>query len=111
AYAAVKQSGERWSESELYRLEGELTLKLAAAARLSATQRKKAADCFQRAIAIAHEQKAKLLELRAMISLHRLWDPQGKSADARGRINALHGSFTEGFASPDLVDAARSIKI
>jgi predicted ATPase len=107
AYATITQSGERWSEPELYRIEGDLRLMLAETQRSQSNQqKKKAEECYLRAIEIAREQKAKLLELRAAISLHRLWVTQCKSADARERINAIRGWFTEGFASPDLVDAA-----
>ena len=72
AYAAVKQSGERWWEPELYHLEGELTLKLSGTQRPQPSHQKRAEDCFLRALEIAHDQKAKLLELRAAVSLNRL---------------------------------------
>lgn len=110
AYATVKQSAERWSESELYRIEGEVTLKLSGSQRLQATQRKRAEDCFLRAIEIAHDQKAKLLELRATVSLYRLWTSQGKRAEARRRVEEVYRWFTEGFASPDLTEAASLLK-
>jgi predicted ATPase len=110
AYATVKQSGERWWEPELYRLEGELSLNLFGTQRAQPSHQKKAEDCFLRAMEIAHEQKAKLLELRAAVSLHRLWAARGKRDEARGLLEHIYGWFTEGFDTPDLIEAARLIE-
>jgi predicted ATPase len=58
--------------------------------------------CFRRAIAIARHQQAKWWELRAAMSLARLWQGQGKRATARALLAEIHGWFTEGFQTPDL---------
>ena len=57
---------------------------------------------LERSIALAHGQKARLSELRATVELARLWQSQGRGADARVRLEAIHGWFTEGLHSPDL---------
>jgi predicted ATPase len=110
AYATVKQSGERWWVSELYRIEGELTLKVSGSHRSQSSQSDKAEDCFLRAIEIAQDQRAKLLELRAAVSLYRLWTERVKRAEARRRLEEVYRWFTEGFATPDLVEAARLLE-
>ena len=61
--------------------------------------------CFVRALDIAHQQQAKTLELRAAISLARLWQQQGKRAEARELLAPIYGWFTEGFDTADLKDA------
>ena len=85
--------------SEAYRLQGELLLQLAAP---DATQ---AAACFQQALAIARRQQAKSWELRAAISLARLWQRQGKRTDAYELLAPTYGWFTEGFDTADLQEA------
>jgi predicted ATPase len=62
-------------------------------------------DCFQRAIAVARRQGAKSWELRATVSLARLWQQQGRGAEARQMLADVYGWFTEGFDMPDLRDA------
>jgi predicted ATPase len=110
AYAAMKQSGERWSEPELYRIEGELALKLSQSKRAETIHQKTAEDCFRRAVEVAQDQNAKLLELRATISLHRLWATQGKRGESRRQLKELYGWFTEGLDTPDLIEAAQLIE-
>ena len=61
--------------------------------------------CFFKAIAIAQKQQAKSLELRAMMSLARLWQQQGKKAEARQMLADIYGWFTEGFDTKDLQEA------
>ena len=61
---------------------------------------------FLRAISIARSQQAKSLELRATMSLARLWSTQNRSADAKRQLSDLYAWFTEGFETPDL-QAAR----
>jgi len=61
--------------------------------------------CFQQALAIARRQQAKSLELRAAMSLARLWQQQGKQADARALLAPIYGWFTEGFDTADLQEA------
>jgi predicted ATPase len=99
ALAAVHDSGERCYEAELYRLQGELLL-----AR-PAEPHAEAAACFCHALAVARQQQAKALELRAAMSLSRLWQPQGKRAEARQLLAEIYGWFTEGFDTADLQEA------
>ena len=61
--------------------------------------------CFHKAIAIARQQQAKSLELRAVTSLSRLWQQQGKKDEARQLLAEIYGWFTEGFDTADLKDA------
>ena len=77
ALAIIDRSGERLYEAELYRLKGELLLKQ------TAPDVQEAATCFQQALDIARSQQAKSLELRAAMSLARLWQQQGKRAEAK----------------------------
>ena len=60
---------------------------------------------YRQAIAVAERQSAKLFELRASISLARLWRDQGKRAEARDLLAPIYGWFTEGFDAPDLKEA------
>ena len=64
--------------------------------------------CFQKAIEVARNQEAKSLELRAVMSLSRLWQQQGKHAEAQQRLAELYGWFTEGFDTKDL-QAAKAL--
>jgi predicted ATPase len=86
-------------EAELYRLWGELLLRQAAPDELQA------AECFHQARAIAHRQGAKLLDLRATMSLCRLWQQQGKSGESRQLLAEVYTWFTEGFDTADLREA------
>ena len=65
----------------------------------------KAAKCFERALSIARQQQAKSWELRASMSLARLWRDQGKVRQARELLAPVYGWFTEGFDTRDLKDA------
>ena len=78
AFALVEKNGERMYEAELHRLRGELLL------RCSPDRQPEAESCFQRALTIARQQKARWWELRAATSLGRLWQAHG-SAGARAR--------------------------
>jgi predicted ATPase len=97
ALAAMEKTEERFSEAELYRLKGELLL--------AATNAAAAAACFHQALDIARRQQAKSLELRAAVSLSRLWRPQGKQAEAYEVLAPIYGWCTEGFDIADLQDA------
>jgi len=101
----VERNGERCWEAELYRLRGELMLKLQAAGTNPATQIQDAELCFRRAIVVAQRQNAKSWELRAATSLARLWHGQGKTRQARELLRGIYDWFTEGFDTLDLKDA------
>jgi predicted ATPase len=66
---------------------------------------KEAEECFLKAIEISRQQQAKSLELRATMSLARLWKTQGKREEARKMLAEIYGWFTEGFDTADLKDA------
>jgi predicted ATPase len=89
--------GERWLDAELNRQKGELLLRQGHTAI--------AEDLYQNARKIAHEQHAKLWELRAAASLARLWRDQCRSAEAREVLAPVYGWFTEGFEIADLKEA------
>jgi len=99
ALAMVDKTGERVYEAELYRLKGEFTL------RRSPEHHTEAETCFRQALEVARRQQAKSWELRAAISLGRLWQRQGKHAEARVLLALVYGWFTEGFDTADLQEA------
>ena len=90
-------------ESEVLRLKGELLLLSGPQSLKSRAQQ--AEGCFCRAIEIARRQEAKSLELRAAMSLSRLWQKQGKKTEARKLLAEIYGWFTEGFDTADLKEA------
>jgi predicted ATPase len=93
----VVETEDRWADAELYRVRGEL---------LRAGQNPAAAErSFSQAIGVAQQQSAKFWELRAAISLARLWREQGKRDAARDLLAPVHGWFTEGFDTPVLKEA------
>ncbi len=71
---------------------------------------KEAEGCFRKAIEIAQQQQAKSLELRATMSLARLWQKQGKHKDARKMLAQVYDWFTEGFDTADLQEAKALIE-
>ena len=95
----VAATEERWWEAEVYRLQGELLLQLPSAEVQQATA------CFQRAVEVARSQQAKSLELRAALSLSRLWQQYGRRAEAREFLAPIYGWFTEGFDTADSQEA------
>jgi predicted ATPase len=103
ALTLVNKTEERSYEAELYRLKGELTLQAKVGSLQSNIQEAEA--CFRKAIDIAQKQHAKSLELRAATSLARLWQQQGKKAEAHKLLSEIYGWFTEGFDTKDLQDA------
>jgi TOMM system kinase/cyclase fusion protein len=105
AQALADKCHEQWWQAELYRLRGELILKRLDFQNLHQEYEHEAGGWFERAIAIAQEQKAKSLELRATRSLCRLWMRQSKRSEARNILLEVFTSFTEGFDTPDLQQA------
>ena len=65
-----------------------------------------AEDCFRQAIETARRQKSRAWELRATTSLASLWRSQERRAEARAMLEGIYRSYTEGFTTPDLMDAA-----
>ena len=98
----AKRIDERWWEAELYRLRGVLLLRCAGN---GLDQNNEAAAAFQQAIAIAQRQQTKLWELRAATSLARLWQQQGRAAEAHHLLQPVYAWFTEGFDTADLCAA------
>ena len=96
---AIDTTGERWFEAEVYRTAGEITLKSPQA------DTAKAEAYFEQALAVARLQQAKSWELRAAMSLARLWRDQGKPQQARELLAPVYGWFTEGFDTRDLKEA------
>jgi predicted ATPase len=143
----VQKTGERWYEAELYRLYGELSLRigepetskeesenqgrgesetsrrenfpsspvplfsgspvLSSSARFPVSSPE---DAFLKAIEIARQQQAKMWELRATVSLARLWQQQGKKEEARKMLAGIYNWFTEGFETKDLQEARALLK-
>jgi predicted ATPase/class 3 adenylate cyclase len=98
AMTEIETTKERWQEAEVYRVAGEIALK-------SHEQATKAQVYFERALAIARAQQAKSWELRAAMSMSRLWRDQGKRDEARDLLAPIYGWFTEGFDTRDLKEA------
>ncbi|MFN8485235.1 MAG: hypothetical protein U0768_19530 [Anaerolineae bacterium] len=95
----VERNGLHYGEAKLWRLKGELLL-------YGENVDETAAEaCFHRAITIAQRQGARLWELRATISLARLWQRQGRGEEARQILAAILGWFSEGFETADLIEA------
>jgi predicted ATPase len=95
----VERSKEKWCEAELHRIAGEIALKSLA------PDPEKAEAYFERALTIACQQQAKSWELRAAMSMARLWRDQGKREEARELLAPVYGWFTEGFDTRDLKEA------
>jgi predicted ATPase len=97
AIAAVDDMDERVFEAELHRIIGD--------ALLAMLRQDEAEIEFTRAVAVARQQQAKSWELRASMSLARLWRDQGKVQQARELLAPVYGWFTEGFDTRDLIEA------
>jgi predicted ATPase len=97
ALAIVDRTEERYFEAEIHRLKGALQHRRG--------QQADAEASFQKAIAVARQQGARSWELRATMSLCRLWEQQGKREEARRKLAKIYGWFSEGFDTPDLSDA------
>jgi tetratricopeptide (TPR) repeat protein len=99
AITLAEKNDERFQEPELYRLKGELLL-------AESNSRNPAEKWFLRAIETADRYQSKAWKLRATTSLVRLWQKQGRREEAFKAISTVYGTFTEGFNTPDLLDAA-----
>ena len=99
AMKGIETSKERWYEAEVHRIAGEIALMS------PEPDVAKAETYFERALTVARQQQAKSWELRAAMSLARLWRDQGKPQQARERLAAVYGWFTEGFDTRDLKEA------
>jgi predicted ATPase len=99
ALTGVHSGRERWWEAELYRLRGELLLQAGCGVQNAAWT---AEESFRQALDTARRQQAKSLELRAAMSLGRLWQQQGKRAAAHRLLTEVYDWFTEGFDTADL---------
>jgi predicted ATPase len=95
----VERSKEKWCEAEINRIAGEIALKSPGA------DAPKAEGYFKRSLSIARAQQAKSWELRAAMSMARLWRAQGKPQQARELLAPVYGWFTEGFDTLDLREA------
>jgi len=114
ALAVIHRNGERYYLAELYRIKGELLLQ-ATDRRLSRAaaggqagldpRAAQAEECFHQSIKIARQQKAKSWELRAVMSLARIYQDQNKWAEAHGLLERIYSNFTEGFDTADLREA------
>jgi predicted ATPase len=95
----TETTGERWCEAELHRIAGEIAL-------LQTEPNAATAEIyFERSLSVARQQHAKSWELRAAMSMARLWRDQGKRTEARELLAPVYGSFTEGFDTLDLKEA------
>jgi predicted ATPase len=99
ALVAIEASGRYELLAEAYRLQGALLL------RQAVSDANRAEACFRQALAVARRQQARSLELRAAMSLARLWQRQGKDVEARTLLAPIYGWFTEGFDTADLREA------
>ena len=99
ALEVMEKTDERYWKAELYRIKGELLLVR------DKNEAAEAETCFQHAIEVSRRQKAKSLELRAVMSLGRLWHTQGKTVEAQQRLAEIYSWFSEGFDTGDLQEA------
>ena len=102
ALALIGAIGSFMDESEICRLKGELLL-------MKSEAELEAEDCFHHAIEVARQQQARSWELRATMSLCRLWQKQGKQESARQALAETYDWFTEGFDTPDLREAKATL--
>jgi len=102
---AVETTKERWYEAEISRIKGEIAL------RLPERGSSQAEAYFERALTVARTQQAKSWELRASISMARLWRNQGKRNEARDLLTPVYNWFTEGFDTLDLKEAKALLEI
>ena len=99
ALTVLEERGQGDLLAEVYRLQGECQV------RQTVSDPAQAEACFQQALTIARQQQAKSWELRAAMSLARLWQQQGKRAVAHALLAPIYGWFMEGFDTADLQEA------
>ena len=99
AMTAAETTKERWCEADIHRIAGDIALMSPAA------DAAKAESYFDHALAVARQQQAKSWELRAAMSMARLWRDQGKRDEARELLAPVYGWFTEGSDTRDLKEA------
>ena len=99
ALALASRTGERWTDAFLHCIRGKILLKRDPANTAAAE------EAFHAAIAVAQQQKARIFELRAAMSMARLWRDQGKRDEAHDLLAPVYGWFTEGFDTRDLKEA------
>jgi predicted ATPase len=99
------ESGGAWLASETFTLIGDLHLAQ------SPSNQAEAERCFQRAITVAKAVKTRMPELRSSIRLSRLWQEQGKEKEAFDQLSTVYQQFTEGFATPDLIEAKELLEV
>jgi len=99
AITAIETTEERWWEADVHRIAGEIALMS------PEPDAAKAEAYFDRALAVARQQQAKSWELRAAMSMARLWRDQGKRQQAHDLLAPIYGWFTEGFDTLDLKNA------
>ena len=104
ALTTVETTKERWFEAEANRVAGEIALKSPEA------NMAKAPAYFEHALAIARKQQAKSWELRAAMSMARLWRDQGKPQQAHELLAPIYGWFTEGFDTTDVQEARELVE-
>jgi predicted ATPase len=102
ALVALPSGRDFFYKAEIYRLQGEFLRQQ------PVSDEREIENCFQQALDIARQQQARSLELRAAMSLSRLWQHQGKRGKARQLLETIYNQFTEGFSTPDL-QAAKGI--
>jgi predicted ATPase len=94
--AFVERTGQRESEADLYRVQGEI---------LWRSDRNAGEAALSKAVTVARDQGARSFELRAATTLARLWAEQGERQKARDFLAPIYGWFTDGCATPDLIQA------
>jgi class 3 adenylate cyclase/tetratricopeptide (TPR) repeat protein len=94
---ALNRSGQKWCEAEVHRLRGDVLV--------AGSADEGAESAYRKALELAHSHDAKLWEIRAAISLGRLWRDQGKRHEARDLLAPVYSWFTEGFDTLELIDA------
>jgi adenylate cyclase len=101
ALISAAQTGERWFEAETHRIRGEILLKC------EPMDTEAVEGAFRKAVAVAQKRRARSFELRAAMSMARLWRDQGKRHEARDLLAPVYGWFTEGHDTLDLKQAKK----